>query len=103
MANKDKSNYFTTGQYQDDPIDQYQNDWLNRHEQAFELSSDNAKELSTDYLVRLIDDHSKQLVEIASILKTLTKEIKDNRNLVTKASEVTAAIVNTLNIMNDGK
>ena len=75
--------------------------WENRHERMFSVTEEQAKELSNDYLVSLIDDHSKQLIAIAKILDTLTKEIKENRNIVIKSSEVTAAIVETLNIMDD--
>ena len=75
--------------------------WENRHDRKFAVTEEQAKELSNDYLVALIDDHSKQLIAIAKILDTLTKEIKENRNIVIKSSEVTAAIVETLNIMDD--
>jgi len=76
------------------------NDWINRHEKKFNINAETASHLSDQYLLDLIDSHSEQLAEIVKILKTLTKEVKNNRNLVTKASEVTGAITDTLNKMN---
>tara|TARA_R110002020_G_scaffold452833_1_gene667377 strand:+ start:644 stop:871 length:228 start_codon:yes stop_codon:yes gene_type:complete len=69
----------------------------------FTLDGTTVKDLDSDYILSLIDDHSKQLVEIVKVLETLTKEMKSNRNLITKSCDVTDAIVKTLNEMNRGR
>ena len=62
------------------------------------------KFLSDDtQLPTIVDEHSQQLKEIADILKRLTKEMNANRSLITKCSDVTGALVKTINLMNDNQ